>query len=541
MSKIKEIYLKTFNSIRELLKEYPLTIIFVVLATLFGTFAFDFLDVEVYQKIFFFLATQSLGMFFAECAFKSDIKRITAYVVTAIITSAFVYLQWSDVKEIVMEQILYLYFAYILILPLIGIYSVLLNSKLSFKKYLFNVFVNVLKSLITYVILALGISLICGIFILLIFDGESGEIILKANILIFGIYYIPSLIKAFTDTSSKDESSFIKGIVKYVLLPLITIAFVVIYMYIIKIFALKQIPSNVIFRILLSLFVFSFPIWNMAEIFEENKIVYKTARALPYAFIPFIFLEMYSIGIRIAQHGITPIRYAALVVLFIQIIALIFTLIKNRKFLPHLFLAVAIILFVTCTTLTPHRVARISQANKILRNMPEGTSFSEISDEAKAMVKSAYMFFKYSDYSEYIPEYATKYEKEIMEYYADDDYTMNQSEYIYLEGNQTVDVTEYRRLTKAYMVKDEQKDSRIICKLNYLGNEVSTSEIQIDMTDYLKDAIKMYYDTESEMLEEKLIKVDENKTFQILSISLSYTKETQEVNYIDISGYLLEK
>ena len=189
----------------------------------------------------------------------------------------FTFYIWSDVNEIIMEQILYGYFAYVSALTLISVYSILINSKLKFKEYLFNVFVNILKSSITYAILALGISLICGIFIALIFDGENYDIIVRANLLIFGIYYVPALIRALSNVNREEENSFIKGIVKYVLLPLVSIAFVVIYIYIIKIFVLRQIPSNVIFRILLSLFVFAFPVWNMAEIFEENKIVHNVS------------------------------------------------------------------------------------------------------------------------------------------------------------------------------------------------------------------------------------------------------------------------
>lgn len=546
MAKIKEFYLKTFNSIRKLFKVYPLTMMFVVFTTLFATLVLDFVDSEICLKILFFLVTQSVGMFFAESTFKSDVRKMIAYFSTAIMTSVFTFYIWSDVNEIIMEQILYGYFAYVSALTLISVYSILINSKLKFKEYLFNVFVNILKSSITYAILALGISLICGIFIALIFDGENYDIIFKANLLIFGIYYVPALIRALSNVNREEENSFIKGIVKYVLLPLVSIAFVVIYIYIIKIFVLRQIPSNVIFRILLSLFVLAFPVWNMAEIFEENKIVHKTARILPYAFIPFILLEAYSIGIRIAQFGITPIRYIGLVVLFMQIVALIFTLVKDRKYLSHLSLAVAIILFITCTTITPHRVARISQRNIILRNMPEGTQFSDLSNSAKEKVKSAYTFFEYNDYNKYIPEYAVAFEEDITNYHIDSNYIEARRKYVYLEGDRSVNVVEYTRFSKAFIINVKQKDSKIICNLQYSQADNTYSSMEIDMTDYINDIIKKYNETEDEKLTNYLPKIDEiiideNKVFHIASVNLAYETETSKIDYIDIEGYLLEK
>ena len=204
MAKIKEFYLKTFNLIRELFKVYPLTIIFVVFTTLFTTFVPDSVDSEICLKILFFLVTQSVGMFFAESTFKSDVRKMIAYFSTAIMTSVFTFYIWSDVNEIIMEQILYGYFAYVSALTLISVYSILINSKLKFKEYLFNVFVNILKSSITYAILALGISLICGIFIVLIFDGENYDIIFRANLLIFGIYYVPALIRALSNVNREE-------------------------------------------------------------------------------------------------------------------------------------------------------------------------------------------------------------------------------------------------------------------------------------------------------------------------------------------------
>ena len=80
-------------------------------------------------------------------------------------------------------------------------------------------------------------------------------------------------------------------------------------MYIIKIIVFKDMPSNQIFRILAALFILGCPIWTMVCNFKEDTIIDKINKLLPKLFIPFIILQIYSIGVRILENGITENRY----------------------------------------------------------------------------------------------------------------------------------------------------------------------------------------------------------------------------------------
>lgn len=68
-------------------------------------------------------------------------------------------------------------------------------------------------------------------------------------ILVIGFFYVPSTIYAFSETE-KREDAFSEILVKYVLFPLTILIFAIIYLYVIKIFILRNVPSNELFSIL---------------------------------------------------------------------------------------------------------------------------------------------------------------------------------------------------------------------------------------------------------------------------------------------------
>lgn len=545
MVKFKELYLKVFNSFKEITKKYPASLIFVSITTLFTSILSDadLISSDTFFRILIFLLTEIVGAFFAESFFKEKKKLFFSYILITAVSGIFTYVLWQDFKYLIMEQLTYIYLGYISVLLMLSVYKILLDSKLTFQEYLYRAGVNLFKVTLTYLILAIGITLICAIFILLFFGGENYEIIFRVNIMIFGFCYVIAIIKGLSDVSIRSENEFISRLIKYVLLSLVVVAFIVIYLYILKIFLLSEIPSNVIFRILLALFVVAFPIWNMAEVFENNKVVHRISKCLSYAFIPFIFLEAYSLGIRIMQYGITPMRYIAIVVLLIQTLALILTFIKDRKYLLHLPLAIAIIIFIIASILTPHRIARINQKNIILRNMP--ADFNSLDDETKAKVYSAYKYFKYEDKKESLPQYVISQNDDILSYREASVKDKYETRYISMSSEPIVDITQYTKLTKGYIYQFEENENLIFGDLYYHTENDKNEEFLIDITNYVHSVIDEYENSnekaDENILENNIIKIDENRNFYITNISLSYRTGTQKINFIDIDGYILLK
>ena len=158
-------------------------------------------------------------------------------------------------------------------------------------------------------------------------------------------------------------------------------------MYIIKIIFLRDIPSNLIFRILSALFIIGLPVWTMILSFKENTTLDKINRKLPLLFIPFIILQIYSIGTRILSNGITELRYLCLMLIIFEIVYIIIYLTKKEKVSRILlvFLALTVI-----STIAPYinmfTISNLSQYNN-LKIYKQKTEYSE---EEKTKIYGAY-------------------------------------------------------------------------------------------------------------------------------------------------------
>ena len=66
---------------------------------------------------------------------------------------------------------------------------------------------------------------------------------------------------------------------------------------------------------------------------ENGSFIDKVNRAIPYLFTPFIFLQIYSMGIRIKEYGLTESRYIAVILIIFEIIAIGLAVFKNSKYI----------------------------------------------------------------------------------------------------------------------------------------------------------------------------------------------------------------
>ena len=71
---------------------------------------------------------------------------------------------------------------------------------------------------------------------------------------------------------------------------------------------------------------------------DKYKHIKLNAKVIPYSFIALIALQTYAIGIRIAQVGLTPQRYMAIMFVIFEITTVILTIIKDRKYINNLFI-----------------------------------------------------------------------------------------------------------------------------------------------------------------------------------------------------------
>ena len=552
MEKIKQKVKGVYSILRKAFEKFPLTILTVIILTLISVTNIDnnFIPDNLLGKIFYFGIIFASSNFFIETKFEENIKkRKIAYIIATIISLIFTLL--LDIDTIISGTvdkgfditIFRWTITYGVIINLAAIYFNFKRSGKTFEEYVTTVFVNNLKTMIIYGILAIGSMIISAVFIYLILNGKGYIFILKVETLIFGIYCIPTIIYAFYDME-KEHSKFSKIIIKNILGTLVIIAFAIIYMYIIKIIVLAQIPSNEIFRILMGLFILGCPIWTMAQSFDENKLIDKINSKLPLLFIPFVFLQMYSIGVRIISHGVTEFRYLAVMLIIFEIVYIFMYLKKKEKIgniLLILSVLVAISLVVPCINM--FNISAISQYNylKIVENK------SEYSDEEKQKINGAYSYFKTSVYGD---KYLNKISSENIEKIKNmkKEVKINDN-YIYATADiKSLDVEGYNKLyeissnrySNSYStfsgVKTNIKETFKDIEIELNDNKNIKVNLSSEIQNYFnhKDKFSEYFKNNYE------IKLDNERKLVLKHISI-YLDEDENVESYSFTGYLLEK
>lgn len=364
----------------------------------------------------------------------------------------------------------------------------------------------------------------------------------RLEILVFGFYYLPKVINSFV-FEEKDNSKFILGIISYVLEPLVLIAFVIIYIYIFKILIFRDIPSNQIFRILAGLFILGLPIWTMVSSFKEKNILDKINNKLPYFFIPFLFLQIYSIGVRIINNGLTESRYLCIMLIIFEIIYIIIYFVKKEKIENVLFVLIGLTII---STIVPYlNISKASILNQYhnLKIYTEKTTYTE---KEKRKISGAYYYLNQREEGQkYIDKLLSKEDIEIVKQINKntncDFCDREETKYYYVSTKLShIDIAGYNQisiLTKSdYKIQENIDFSQIEFKVKN-SNETITLDIEDAMNQYIKNRDKL----NNYLQENYEIKIDSSRKFIISNVGFRYDINEEKAKNYSISGYLLEK
>lgn len=277
---------------------------------------------------------ESLWKKTAEETQKNKRKWLIGYGVTFVIAIVFENLsevlkaQKADIPNLIFGSILYFYIACTVLL---AIYVLLRQQQLDLPHCIGRIIFALLRAVGVYLVLNIAVILILEIIDALLVDIDTFRVELNIQLLLSALAYFPTCLLAVSDTS-EDNAAFTKKFVSYVLLPCVWIAMFVIYLYVVKIFVMQEVPSNEIFGICASLFAIGMPIWMMASGFVEEKTsrYVKLIFITKYIYAPFILLEIYSMSVRVKAYGMTEQRYAAWMFVLLQIIYILWEKIYAR-------------------------------------------------------------------------------------------------------------------------------------------------------------------------------------------------------------------
>ena len=344
------------------------------------------------------------------------------------------------------------YFAFFLIavflaLLLSFIYIVFKKQKRSFPEYFKHVFLGMIEITFKYCVLAVGFLIIALIFGALITD-EFEDQFLKIQMLIFGCYYVPHGIYMFVNHEKKD-SDFLKLVFKDILSILLVVAFAIIYIYMFKILFSFHMPSNAVFPILSFLFIVGLPIWTVNTVYEDSKIWNKINKYLPYAYIPFIILQIISISIRITSYGLTEARYLGMILIIFETIYIGMYITKHKLENMLLVSIVLIVIAFVCPVINMINTSTVSQYSRL------NYEFRHKNQDNYAYIVGPYEYFTYSDAKmDYLSKkYTTEELNELKtirkEYYQNrySPYTVNNYSYYGDIKDDNIDITDYTKLT----------------------------------------------------------------------------------------------
>lgn len=542
------------NKLYEVFKDYPVSLIAIILAALLGAIiiGLDNTNIEdALEKLAFcFMFASAQHIFYEEVYKDRWTVRAGGYLVSAAISLFMVYCILnckSDVlfgtdTDTVIEIATRMFFVYLMALDAVTVWHMFRRLEDDFEEYCTKAFLSLIKATVVYSLFAIGLALIVWIVDELLFNTH--DFLEQIELFLAGGIYVPMCLRAISAKGEK-PGKFARLCVVYVLQSMLLIAFAIIYIYIIKIFVTDTVPSNQVFNILAWLFALGMPIWTMVHgINEEDGFLYKVATYVPYAFIPFIFLQCWSMGIRIKEYGFTESRYMAVVLIIGETVYFVLYALHhkgNKKAISYiLFALIAFSAFGLVIPGTSYDDVVIRSQSKRLTAMMEKNNSG-----MQRAIGSAYREIKNVSYKGRgaIDKLLTIEQIEAIEGY--DGYYSDYRDQVYLRyyGDLiNVDISSYDRITETHGSEEIDISNSIV---NIIIEDTSGKETKFkvdlsEVTDWARANYSRRSSDDFTLTGREKIKIDEKRDLYITSFCLDYYSESKDISSLSVSGYVLE-
>ena len=526
---------------------YPITL---VLIFLFSVTAAVFIDQSgtvgkfMEDKGIPFLMLWGFGTFFAETYWSG--KKALKWCAAAgfgVIAAGLVHFS-TEGSELLRENVSHWIAAYSIILIVLGVYKNYKRSGLPFNRFCIRVVHELSRLAILCSVISIGIVLVVAVFVTLILNGEHYMLILRTEFLALGCLFGSGLLDAQIRLD-RELPRFFVAIVKYLLMSLLTAAFLIIYAYILKIIITRVVPSNEIFRILAALFIIGLPIWTMAGTFEEDHLLVRIGVRLPYVFISFLFLQGYAIRERIMAYGMTPLRYLCLVLMVFEIIYIAVYALRKREtgvMLP----VIAALAFIALVLPYGNMFSTANRSQKAIFDRFISSDFYSLSSDDQSSLAGAYYYLAGNEEGKAL---LTDTDPEKIETIkasgkiGDQDYDSNM--FIYFEFPvKDADISEFDRMTmlstfNIYQGQNppEHFDPEHIVFYDGQGNEALTA----DVSDFLNACISAYaLDPLGKPDFPGEIRLDDGSLILVNLCSMT-VEPGQNIRFLDLNGVLLTR
>ncbi len=319
------------------------------------------------------------------------------------------------------------------------------------------------------------------------------------------------------------------------------------------------VPSNRVFEILAFLFSIGMPVWTMLHALldrngqteeKQQKGFSKVAVFIPYAFIPFIILQCWSIGIRIKDYGFTTSRYSAVVLIIAEIIYFILYAIHHRgkkHAISWMLFALMAISFLAAIMLI---MPGISYDDVVIRSQTKRIEKmidnKNLTDKEKSAIKSAYRAIDrvgYKGENALNKKFSKAQIDEIKEYSDYNDWNSDKIYPYYNNSHVSIDVSEYSRLTFASSTDNRSGLSTYEYEIMTIAKDKERQIYKVDISEIIKwiDANGEKGSRDLDLTGREKIRIDDRRDFFITRLNMTYDLETKEAQYVSFDGYILER
>ena len=512
---IKEYLKKLLNIPRILFKRFPVSISTSIISSILIVI---FFEKELLSDIFVFLIFLGIGSLFTEIMFSNKVIKYSSYgisLIVAIILNKYV----VELNQLSMK----LAIIYGITLFIIGLLKLFKDSKLTLNEYVVRVASTTFKVQVISSIISAGLLLIGGIIITLF--SVSDLLIIRLELLFGGIFVLPALIYTFAETKEK-AWDFIKFAIKNLLSVILFISFAIVYIYMLKIIITFKVPSNHIFRIISILFALGLPTWTMISSFKDDNLIVKINNKLPIIFIPLVFLQIYSMGIRIINNGITISRYFGICLLIFEIVYLIIYIVKKEKvYLTAYIIIILSIVGIIIPQINATDLTVNSQYHRIINYLNK----KDLTTKERHSMYDIYRYLMRIDKGRSL--IVNNLTNEQIEYIMEEKIIDYSCYYSNLDSINNIDISGYRLLNAFWIEEFNKKESFDIFKKITINNHV------VDLESYLTK-FKESNNPDNYLLKNNIIK---NDNYKIIFTNLDVCFEESMVQNYSISGYILEK
>ncbi len=413
-------------------------------------------------------------------------------------------------------------------LAILSLYKIVSKSKESIDNYLWNVFQNELIFGVVSMIILFGLLFIAFVIHSLLINNFTVDLYSRLSMLWVGFVFLPGQLLCFHYIHS-DIFAIVRIIVKYILFPLVLLTTGILFIYLIKIIVVREVPSNILYSIILWLIVvgsFVLVLLQRREVGLSKKII----TILPYLFVILLFVQSYSLYLRINSYGITEMRYLGIVFILLEILVLLVIILEKLNWLKYILLVGAcfVIISFSLPYVNMKNVSIKNQVRRITSIYKEGTSFDEYSKEEKEKMVSAYWYLYHNHELGQLPSYVNV--SSIRSYYGDN--SDKYKELYYYDDTREIPIGDYKYLMEVVM--DESFTE---------GVEISSlSYNMFHDVEGLEDGIKVFLERamKNGKVEEKNIHFKDSSSYYVKHLSLYYDEETHKVEHILMEGYLLK-